>query len=393
MTQRDSANDRPEEASRRHSILIVEDDAASRGLLEDFVTMLGHRPIGTENGQSAMALLEREQPDLILLDVMMPAMDGLEVLTRLKGDEELRHLPVIMISAVDETDSVLQCIEKGAEDYLVKPFQPSLLRARIGACLEKKELRDRERELLRNLQSSYASLKEAEGARDALAHMIVHDLNTPLANVLGYSELILMGLEQETLAKEKLAGDLRAIQSSASQMSALIRGILDVARLESGEMPVTLQPVDVASLAAGVCERMTPQAAGFGMTVSCKSVDDQVMARADRDLLSRVLQNLIVNAFRHGGGASELIVRIGREEDSVLVSVHDNGTGIPSNAQDRIFEKFFQAQERTLGRKYGVGLGLTFCKLAVEAQGGRIWVDSTEGEGSTFSVLLEAVPG
>ncbi|MGR3310719.1 MAG: response regulator [Candidatus Brocadiales bacterium] len=131
-------------------ILIVDDNEANRTVLNDLVIALGHISVLAENGLSALGQMEKQPADLVLLDILMPEMDGYEVLNRIKGDNDLRYIPVIMISAVDEIESVVQCIEKGADDYLTKPFNPTLLKARIGACLEKKRLQDVERELLEN---------------------------------------------------------------------------------------------------------------------------------------------------------------------------------------------------------------------------------------------------
>lgn len=136
------------------SILIVDDNEVNRKLLNDMTLALGHKPVLAENGLSAMAHMKKELPDLVLLDILMPEMDGYEVLERMKSDDSTRHLPVIMISAVDQMESIVRCIEKGADDYIIKPFDSTLLKARIGASLEKKQLRDRE-EAYRNKIEDY----------------------------------------------------------------------------------------------------------------------------------------------------------------------------------------------------------------------------------------------
>ncbi len=125
-------------------ILIVDDSETNRDIINEFVAVLGYTTIFAENGHSALVQMRKESPDLVLLDIMMPEMDGYEVLDHMKSDSNLRHLPIIMISAVDEMESVVRCLEKGADDYLPKPFNPTVLKARIGTCLEKKRLRDQE---------------------------------------------------------------------------------------------------------------------------------------------------------------------------------------------------------------------------------------------------------
>ena len=145
----------------RATILVVEDDERSRKLLHAFVTSCGHDPALAENGAMALQMMQARPPDMVLLDIMMPEMDGREVLRRMRGDDPLRHIPVVMITALSETESVANCIQEGADDYLTKPFNATILKARISACLEKKRLRDAERGLLEGtLQGSIKVLTE-----------------------------------------------------------------------------------------------------------------------------------------------------------------------------------------------------------------------------------------
>ncbi|MDM8515453.1 response regulator [Desulfobacterales bacterium HSG16] len=143
------------------NILIVDDNKVNREVLKDLTFTIEHTPVLAENGALAIARIKKEHPDIVLLDILMPVMDGYEVLDHMKGDTDLRHIPIIMISAVDEMDSVVQCIEKGADDYLIKPFNPILLKARISACLEKKRLRDKEEEYRHQIEEYNQNLSEA----------------------------------------------------------------------------------------------------------------------------------------------------------------------------------------------------------------------------------------
>ena len=371
-------------------ILIVDDEELNRELLEDLVVSFGHKPEMAEDGVEAIAKLKLDI-DLVLLDVMMPRMDGFEVLKHMKADSSLRHIPVIMISALDEMKSVVRCIEKGADEYLTKPFNSKLLKARIGACLEKKHLRDREQQLHAELLESYEALQKAEQARDALFHMIVHDLKNPLTGMLGFAELLLIKANQDNLDKETLINGLQPIFSSAEQMSSLINSILDISKLEADEMPVSLTAVNGLQLIKDLCGQFGPQAEGMGVNLSFEAESDAIMIRADKELLSRILQNLLTNAFKHTATGTNVTVSVKRHDSNVVFCVADNGPGIPEEYRDKIFGKFFQIETDTKGKKYGVGLGLAFCKMAAEAQGGSIWVESQHGKGSTFKVSLEAI--
>jgi two-component system, sensor histidine kinase and response regulator len=371
-------------------ILVVDDNETNRDMLSRRLERQGHRVVSVAGGTEALERVAGEPFDVVLLDVMMPVMDGYEVLTRLKEDPQARHIPVIMISALDELDSVVRCIEIGAEDYLPKPFNPVLLRARLGASLEKKRLRDREIELFRELEENYQRLKELEKLRDDLTHMVVHDLRTPLTSLL-------TGLK--TLG---LSGELNEIQGECLSMSVaggetllgMINDLLDISKMEDGSLTLDRRDLTPGEMVSQALEQVASLAADKGLSLVNGTEAGVPALNADEDKLRRTLVNLIGNAikFTPAGGSVTVGVRENIEGDSLVFTVQDTGEGIPKEAFGRIFEKFGQVESRRSGRKMSTGLGLTFCKLAVDAHGGRIWVDSVLGQGSTFSFTLPLQP-
>ncbi len=372
-------------------ILIVDDIKANRDILKYLVVSLGHTPLIVENGRSALALMEDQLPDIILLDIIMPEMDGYEVLNYIKDNSNLRHIPVIMISAIDEIDSVVKCIEKGADDYLTKPFKSALLKSRIGACLEKKWLRDREMQLHEKLLENYDALKNAERARDTMVHMIVHDLRNLLSIVLGHAQILQVSINDDDTDKEEISNCLEGIIVSSEEMSSLIRTILDVSKLESGELPVSFSTINASQVIKGLCKQYDRQAQKKGAFLSIKTESDNLMVKADKSLLSRILQNLVNNAFKHTTKGTNVTMSAKRDGENIVFSVTDNGPGIPGKYKDKIFDKYFQIETGDKRKKHGIGLGLTFCKMATEAQGGKIWVESQEGKGTSFKVALKAL--
>ncbi len=373
------------------TILIVDDVEKNRKLLHGLIVSLGHTPILAENGVSALEQMEKQLPDIVLLDILMPEMDGYEVLDSMKDSGKLCHIPVIMITAVEEMESAVRCIEKGAEDYLIKPFNPTLLKARINGSLEKQHCRNRERRLYAELQQNFESLQRAEQARDGLFHMIIHDLNNPLMSVLGLTEVFLEDVLNKDIKREWLAKNYKVIFHAAEEMSCLIKGILDLSKLEAGKMAVSLTSLHVVRIISDVFECFVPMAEKKGVKLSFESQSEDFIVQADKALLPRILQNLLANALKYTPGGTEIKISLVRHGKDAIISIADDGPGIPGKYKDKVFEKFFQDETGKEVGKYGVGLGLTFCKMAVEAQGGRIWVESREGEGACFKVALEGV--
>lgn len=362
-------------------LLVVDDDAANRDVLSRRLKSQGHDVRTAASGREALELLGGTAFDAVLLDIMMPDMDGYEVLGRIKSDVRLQQIPVIMISAIDEVQSVVRCIEAGAEDYLAKPFDPTLLKARIGASLEKKRGRDRETVLHQQLQQNYARLLEVEKLRDDMRNMIVHDLRTPLTSVI-------VGMEMVERAGP-LSGEQREMMAIATSggktLLAMINDLLDVEKMESGSALLQYEPLSATELVASALEQVASLAVAEQTSLVTAIGPALPAFEGDAGKLRRTLVNLIANAITFTRGGTVTITATHAQGEGIRFAVRDTGAGIPSEAFERIFEKFGQLDAHT---KVGTGLGLAFCKLAVEAHGGRIEVESTLGEGSTFSFTI-----
>ncbi|MBC7806502.1 MAG: response regulator [Akkermansiaceae bacterium] len=375
------------ESDQHGHILVVDDVEANRDILLRRLEKQGHQTVGAASGSEALSLLAASPFDLVLLDIMMPEMDGYETLRRIKVDPDLRHVAVVMITALDEVDSVVRCIEMGAADYLPKPFDPVLLRARIGSCLREKRARDRETGLFVELQDSYRHLKDLETMRDDLTHMIVHDLRTPLTSILAGMQTV------------EAVGDLNEIQQEMLGLSldgghtllGMINDLLDIDKMEKGSLQLEYGTVSPDELVHSSVAQVALLARNKNITLTEHSDNRLPPFSADGDKLRRTLVNLIGNAlkFTPSGGTVDVSVQPSGSGMGLLIfAVRDSGEGIPKEAFDRIFEKFGQVENRKAGRKMSTGLGLTFSKMAVEAHGGRIWVESEPGQGSVFFFTL-----
>lgn len=367
-------------------LLVVDDVEANRDLLTRRLQREGYLTEMAADGREALAMIAARKPDLVLLDIMMPEMDGYQVLETLKASSDWRDIPVITISAVDEIDSVVRCIEMGAEDYLTKPFNPVLLKARISASLEKKHLRDREVSLYHELQSQYEQLTRLTQLKDDLTHMIVHDLRTPLTSLLtGLLTVENMG-GLDDLQLELLSMGIHGGRT----LLGMINDLLDISKMEGGALALERVAVQPDAVVAHALEQVLPLAREKNLTLAAELTPDLPTVAADEDKLRRTLVNLLGNAvkFTPDGRSITLAARLADDGAAMAFHVRDTGEGIPREAFERIFEKFGQVETRKSGRKMSTGLGLTFCKMAVEAHGGRIWVESELGQGSTFSFTL-----
>jgi signal transduction histidine kinase len=361
------------------TVLVVDDEFKNRELLHDLLESEGHTVVEAEDGAQALAKVASEAPDAILLDVMMPELDGLEVCRRLKADSATAPIPVLLVTALTEREDRLSGIDAGANDFITKPIDPKEVALRTRNAVRAKKLYDQVRE-------SYHRLKELEDLRDNLTHMIIHDLRSPLTGIMGFMQL----LQLESGGTLGETGDeyLTKSLASCSILLEMISSLLDVSRLENGEMPLDRRPCDLRDVARDAVKDVGASAQSVNLIVELPP--EEVVADCDPDVTKRVIVNLLSNAIRFTSEDKDVSLQVGLDGDCPIVSVIDSGSGMPPEYRDMIFEKFGQVRARDQNAKYSTGLGLTFCKLAVEAQGGTLGLESVEGQGSTFWFRLPA---
>lgn len=368
-------------------ILVADDVPANVELLFDQLQTLGYRTIAATDGPSAVATCLAAMPDLCILDVAMPAGDlgvddrstGFEVCRRIKRDARTARIPVIFVTALNDTTDRVKGIEAGGDDFLTKPHNRLVLGARVRSLLKLKGATDA-------LEDSYRKLRELEKVRDDLMKMIVHDLKTPLTSVLATLEMIADGdFGAISLEQKRALGDA---ESKAEDLLALIGDLLEVAKVEETGLALDTRPLAPGAFLAELLHEWHVRFIQEGATVASTVADDAPAFEADKALLKRVFSNLLQNALTHSGRSIEMHVSARASNDGVLFAVQDNGPGIPAEFHEVIFQKFGRAKTANVPRVRSSGLGLAFCKLVVEAHGGRIWVKSAQGEGSTFYVQL-----
>ena len=382
-----------EPASPAPLILVADDVPANVELLCDQLATLGYRVATAIDGPSAVEACFARKPDLCILDISMPAgslgvddrSTGFEVCRRIKRDPRTSRIPVIFVTALNDTTDRVKAIEAGGDDFLTKPHNRQILGARLRSLLRLKFATDA-------LEESYRKLRELEKVRDDLMKMIVHDLKSPLTSVLAALEMVLDGdFGAVSEPQRRALGDAEA---KAEDLLALIEDLLEVARIEETSIQLDIQPIAPAALLTEILHEWEMRLAQEEAAATMDVADDAPVFHADKGLVKRVFSNLIQNALTHSPRNVTISIRARRDgaTDGVLFTVADNGPGIPKEYHEIIFRKFEQAKTPSAPRVRSSGLGLAFCKLAVEAHGGRIWVQSAEGKGSQFHFTLPVDP-
>ncbi len=365
----------------KSTILIVDDSPENIDVLIGILSDKGYKLKAATNGDKALKIAFSENPpDLILLDIMMPGMNGYDVCRKLKDHPETQSIPVVFISALNATGDIVQGFNSGGADYITKPFQPQEVCARVQTHLQ---IRDYQLELEQKnneLERNYDSLKELEHQRDNLTGMIVHDMRSPLQIISGFIQLL------ETFPESQICEQARehiaVMGKSSKNLIEMVSSLLDVSRLENNKMPLALEPMDMNSIVTKVLANYE----GLENIPSLKTNFSKSATEitADPAIMERIINNLIGNACKFTPITGSITISVDSADSSVKVGITDTGCGIPPEHQKKIFEKFGQVELREQKHKYSTGLGLTFCKLAVEAHGGAIGVDSLPGQGSTF---------
>jgi two-component system, sensor histidine kinase and response regulator len=367
-------------ASGAPLLLVVDDNPMNVEPLCDLLEALDYRVATALDGPTALQRVEEEPPDLILLDIMMPGMNGFEVCRRLKQNPSMARVPVVFITALSDTEDKVKAIEAGGDDFLTKPFNRPILLARIRSLLRLKQANDQ-------LEESFRKLQALERMKDDLMKMIVHDLKSPLSAMLATAEVIADG-DVGPLNDQQLEL-LQVAQRHGGEMLQLIDDLLELTRLEETQLVPNRERLRIDRLFDDVTEEWRLRLERHGASLRTAG-NGEISVHADPHLLRRILANLVGNAARHGGTGVEIEVSAGLapQGEGVLFSVADNGIGIPADYHELIFRKFGSVQRSDISGAATSGIGLTFCKLAVEAHGGRIWVESAEGRGSVFRFVI-----
>ncbi len=403
MTLLPSLTDEEIESTSPSTVLVIDDDDLSLKIIADALLENQYSVLTADNTADGARHATENQPNLIIANAAMPGADNAELIELLKKCAP--EASVIAITDYGAEQLAASALKQGAEEYLIRPVLPWEVVTAAAEVLERAELRRRNLQLtqalrqrkaeleLRNreLEDANARLREADRWKENLSSMIIHDLKNPLGVIQGTMIYFKGTLGDELDDRQSQLLDSALI--SADRALRLISAILDVHRLEEGRMPLELQPVVPRDVIQTCLDEIYPLLSMHSLTTTINVSEALPPVRADYNALMRIVGNLLDNAIKFTPANGRITVGASRAPDGVKFSVSDTGHGIPTKQQQRIFEKFAQADIRAEGQRAGVGLGLTYCKLAIEAHHGRIWVESTEGGGATFYFVLPVWDG
>jgi signal transduction histidine kinase len=398
-------------------ILYIEDDPVARLLVQRVLAANGYGMLEAEDGLSGIETARLQRPDLILMDLNIPNMDGYAATTRLKSLPETRDIPIIALTANVMQGDRQRSLAAGCDGYLPKPVDIDLLPGQVAAFLKgKRELVDgaEKVELLqehthRLVSSLEQTITELRDANDKLRRMekvktdfIVlsgHELRTPLTLIYGYSHLLLSPQLQEHISPEA-KGMLEKISNASERLSSVLEDIVNVALIAADQLDLTFDAVDLGALVLSVIEQFRPASQERGQRLEASNLENLVHIQGDQNYLRRAIANVISNAIKFTPDGGLIQVWCDEQSDTLDLVVRDTGIGIDRDEQERIFDKFYvlentelHSTSRTNYKGGGMGLGLSVVRGIIEAHGGHVFVESKGHDeeqlpGSTFHLIL-----
>lgn len=364
-----------------YKILVVDDVVSNVLLLKALLSREKYNVVSASGGQEALEVLSRELPDLILLDVMMPDIDGFEVAARLRQDENFREIPVIFLTALDDAQSVVKGFQLGGNDFLSKPFRKEELLIRIRHQLSLVAAK-------RIIERQTEELKKTIAARDKLYSVIAHDLRSPMASMKMLLNTLMMSIDKEAMDPD-VFDMLEMSNKTSEEVFMLLDNLLKWTKSQLGNLTVISQPVDITELTRGVLDVVASAAAVKNIALVMKTSEKYEVA-IDIEMIKCVIRNLLSNAIKFSFENSAVEVEVRRENGEVIVSVKDSGKGIKEEDQPKLLHEMTHFTTFGTNSEEGSGLGLLLCRDFVQKNGGRLWFTSVENAGSEFSFSVPA---
>lgn len=360
-------------------LLVVDDVQTNVLLLKALLGKEGYGILVANNGQEALEVIRNENPDLILLDVMMPGMDGFEVAERLKSEEFRCEIPIIFLTALDDTQSIVNGFKLGVGDFISKPFRKEELMVRIKHQLSLVAAR-------RIIEEKNEELRKTIAGRDKMYSVIAHDLRSPMASMKMLLNTIMMSVEKDKIDPD-IFDMLEMSNKTSEEVFSLLDNLLKWTKSQLGKLTVIPQKLDISGLADGVVEVMNSVAEVKHIKL-IRTDHESFFVYVDIEMIKSILRNLISNAVKFSNPDSDIKVGIKAEDGKVIVSVTDSGKGIKKEDQHKLLKDSTHFTTYGTNSEEGSGLGLLLCRDFARKNGGELWFESEENLGSVFSFSL-----
>jgi CheY-like chemotaxis protein len=372
---------------KKHKILIVEDNQENMDLLVYFLRPQGYDIISVSDGLSALSKVQEDHPDIVLLDIMLPKMDGYEVCEKLKKNPETKFIPIIMLTALKELKDKVRALEVGADDFISKPFENVELLARVKSLLRLKDYHDELQSKNIELAEKNKSLMGMDKFKEDLTNLIIHDMKNPLFVIQG--NLQMMSMSMENVPPEILKKYTQRIERSSQQLLRMVVNLLDISRIEEGTIRLKQDHADINEIIEEIIKRIKDYPENQSREINIELDEQLPELTIDKSIMERVFENLINFSVTNLVDEGKVTISTSTTDDQKIQFItHDSGTQIPKNYHDKIFEKFSQAEIKDSGYRVDRALGLTFCKMAVEAHKGNMWLDLNNKVGNKFIIEL-----
>jgi two-component system sensor histidine kinase/response regulator len=362
-----------------YKILVVDDVAANVLLLKVLLTNEKFQIVTARNGREALEQVKAENPDLILLDVMMPEMSGFEVAEHLRSNPETEDVPVIFLTALNGSSDVVKAFHSGANDFISKPFNKEELmirvRHQISLVAAKRALIERNEELHRTITS-----------RDKLYSVIAHDLRSPLGSIKMVLNMLIINLPPEMIGEE-MHELLTVANQTTEETFALLDNLLKWTKSQIGRLKICYQDTNIVEILQSVMDIFNMVADLKGISIKLEA-PERMMANADIDMIKTVVRNLLSNAIKFSRENSTIVISATTEDGKAIISVKDSGCGIAEEDQAKLLHTDTHFSTFGTNNEEGSGLGLLLCQDFVEKNNGKLWFTSKKGEGSTFSFSI-----
>lgn len=362
-----------------YKILIVDDVISNVLLLKVLLTNEKFAIVTASNGGQALEQVEKENPDLILLDVMMPDMSGFEVAQQLKSNTKTAEIPIIFLTALNSTTDIVKGFQVGGNDFISKPFNKEELIIRVTHQIS---LVAAKRVIVRKTQE----LERTIVARDRLYSVIAHDLRSPIGSIKMALNMLILNLPEEKIGRE-MSDLLTTANQTTEDVFALLDNLLKWTKSQIGKLNVVYQDIDIVEVVDGVVEI-------YNMIARVKKIKireekpSSLAVLGDIDMVKTIVRNLLSNAIKFSNEDSEILVKLEEKEGMAVINVQDHGCGMDEESQKKLLHTDTHFSTFGTNNEEGSGLGLLLCQDFIQKNGGKLWFTSTKGEGSTFSFSI-----